>query len=131
MYHVQKLCRAALWLKDGRVERYGAAAEVCQAYLAYHEEKSARREAARLPAPGAAPQAFMRCSALDARSACKAALRSGATDDRAGKRSRRTVARPSCSIGMVRADGTPVYGVGTDMDGVRRAGSRRTGSPLR
>ena len=27
MYHIQKLCRAALWLKDGRVERYGAAAE--------------------------------------------------------------------------------------------------------
>ncbi len=24
MYHVQKLCRSALWLKDGRVERYGA-----------------------------------------------------------------------------------------------------------
>src|SRR6266496_3799927 len=41
MYHVQKLCRSALWLKDGRVERYGAAAEVSQAYLAYHEEKTA------------------------------------------------------------------------------------------
>ena len=46
MYHVQKLCRSALWLKDGRVERYGPAADVTQAYLAYHEEKSARREAA-------------------------------------------------------------------------------------
>ena len=42
MYHVQKLCRSALWLKDGRVERYGAAADVTQAYLAYHEEKGAR-----------------------------------------------------------------------------------------
>ena len=42
MYHVQKLCRSALWLKDGRVERYGPAAEVTQAYLAFHEEKSAR-----------------------------------------------------------------------------------------
>ena len=26
MYHVQKLCRNALWLKDGRVARYGSAA---------------------------------------------------------------------------------------------------------
>ena len=42
MYHVQKLCRHALWLKDGRVERYGPAAEVTQAYLAYHEEKARR-----------------------------------------------------------------------------------------
>ena len=41
MYHIQKLCRSALWVKDGRVEQYGAAANVCQAYLAYHEEKSA------------------------------------------------------------------------------------------
>src|SRR6185369_15695865 len=42
MYHVQKLCRDALWLKHGRVERYGAAAEVTQAYLAFHEEKTAQ-----------------------------------------------------------------------------------------
>jgi lipopolysaccharide transport system ATP-binding protein len=42
MYHVQKLCRSALWLRDGRVERYGDAAEVTQAYLAFHEEKGAR-----------------------------------------------------------------------------------------
>ena len=41
MYHIQKLCTHALWLKDGRVERYGAAADVTQAYLAYHEEKDA------------------------------------------------------------------------------------------
>ena len=41
MYHIQKLCRAAVWLKDGRVERYGPAADVTQAYLAYHEEKGA------------------------------------------------------------------------------------------
>ena len=40
MYHIQKLCRSALWLKDGRVERYGDAADVTQAYLAYHEEKA-------------------------------------------------------------------------------------------
>jgi lipopolysaccharide transport system ATP-binding protein len=45
MYHVQKLCRHALWLKDGGVERYGDAADVTQAYLAYHEEKSAQKAA--------------------------------------------------------------------------------------
>jgi len=42
MYHVQKLCANALWLKDGRAERYGPASDVTQAYLAYHEEKEAR-----------------------------------------------------------------------------------------
>jgi lipopolysaccharide transport system ATP-binding protein len=42
MYHVQKLCTERLWLRDGRVERYGNAADVTQAYLAFHEEKSAK-----------------------------------------------------------------------------------------
>ena len=44
MYHVQKLCRRAVWLKDGRVERIGTADDVSQAYLAFHEEKRARSE---------------------------------------------------------------------------------------
>jgi lipopolysaccharide transport system ATP-binding protein len=41
MYHIQKLCEHALWLKDGRVAQYGPASDVTRAYLAYHEEKSA------------------------------------------------------------------------------------------
>src|SRR5438552_8865553 len=41
LYHAHELGRTALWLKDGCVEHYGHAPEVCQAYLAYHEEKSA------------------------------------------------------------------------------------------
>ena len=54
MYHVQKLCRNALWLKDGHVERYGPAADVTQAYLAYHEEKSAAAKAPTTPREAAA-----------------------------------------------------------------------------
>jgi lipopolysaccharide transport system ATP-binding protein len=115
MYHVQKLCRAALWLKDGRVVRHGPAAEVTQAYLAYHEEKSAGAKK-----PIAAPQATaagyyaIQSLALDppGRIAGGAALAvSGevfSPDDRV----------PVVLIGLVRADGTPVYGVATDMDGV-------------
>src|SRR6185295_5903981 len=53
MYHIQKLCRHALWLKDGCVERYGPSADVTQAYLAYHEAKSAGAKEP-LPAPEAA-----------------------------------------------------------------------------
>src|SRR5690606_36914600 len=43
MYHIQKLCRQALWLKDGSVEAYGDVFDVTQAYLAYHERKSGRQ----------------------------------------------------------------------------------------
>ena len=115
MYHVQKLCRSALWLKDGRVERYGAAADVTQAYLAYHEEKSAgaKRPMAAASAAAAGVYAIQRLELSPgdtiAQSAeLRVAVDVYSPDGRA----------PVVLIGIVRADGTPVYGVATDMDGV-------------
>ena len=126
MYHVQKLCRHALWLKDGRVERYGAAADVTQAYLAYHEEKTARSDSAPRAGAGVSGRRLLRDPR---RSSSRPATRSSRArrSSCAATSTRRTAARRSCSIGIVRADGTPVYGVATDMDGVAPdAGSRRT-----
>src|SRR4029079_13005112 len=37
MYHVQKLCRHALWLERGRTHLYGDADHVAREYLAWHE----------------------------------------------------------------------------------------------
>ena len=48
MYYVTALCRHALWLRQGRVERFGPALDVVEAY----EEHLAAREA--LARPGAA-----------------------------------------------------------------------------
>jgi len=115
MYHVQKLCRAALWLKDGRTARYGPAAEVAQAYLAYHEEKSAGAKRP-IAAPKAKAEGFyaIRSIALDPPGRIAAGGSLAVTgeiyspDDRT----------PVVLIGLVRADGTPIYGVASDMDGV-------------
>ena len=41
MYLVQKLCRQALWLHEGRSREIGDVFPVTQSYLAYHEEKNA------------------------------------------------------------------------------------------
>ena len=41
MYHVQKLCRHACWLREGEVAMQGDVFDVTQAYLAWHERKSA------------------------------------------------------------------------------------------
>jgi len=124
MYHVQKLCRTALWLKDGRVQRYGPVAEVTQAYLAYHEEKAA---GARTPvaAPVAAAAGIYAIQAMTLEPAEQVAAGGSLTvrgevfspDDRV----------PVVLVGLVRADGTPVYGVATDMDGIppRRIASGR------
>jgi lipopolysaccharide transport system ATP-binding protein len=118
MYHIQKLCRTAVWLKDGRVERYGSSTDVSQAYLAYHEEKSAK-----------AKRPYGITDAAAAAAAGYYAIKSFelVPGDNLPQHSRLEVVGevfspdgrpPVIMIGLVRADGTPVYGVATDMDGV-------------
>ena len=115
MYHIQKLCRAALWLKDGRVERYGPAAETTQAYLAYHEEKSAGAKQP-ITAPRAAAAGVYAVQSLTLDPAGTVA--SGDSLSIAGEVFSPDGRAPVVLLGLVRADGTPVYGVATDMDGV-------------
>jgi ABC-type polysaccharide/polyol phosphate transport system ATPase subunit len=124
MYHIQKLCRQALWLKDGRVERHGAATDVTQAYLAYHEEKHARSRQPvardRAAAEGWYAVESLAIDPADAIAHGDAITIRGeaySPDDRA----------PVILVGIVRADGTPVYGVATDMEGAppRRIAARR------
>jgi len=124
MYHIQKLCRQALWLKDGRVERHGAATDVTQAYLAYHEEKHARsRQPVARDRAAAEGWYAIESLAIDPADAIAhgdaITIRGEAysPDDRA----------PVILVGIVRADGTPVYGVATDMEGAppRRIAARR------
>ena len=123
MYHIQKLCRHALWLKDGRVEQYGLSEDVTRAYLTYHEEKDAATKSG-IPldeaiASGAYAIQSLELSAEDVAQGADVTLRGGAysPDGRA----------PVIVIGVVRADGTPVFGVASDMDGVaiRKAGDHR------
>ncbi|HEY5861896.1 MAG TPA: ABC transporter ATP-binding protein [Casimicrobiaceae bacterium] len=114
MYHVQKLCRNALWLKDGRVARYGSAADVTQAYLAYHEQKSAAAKAPTTPREAAAGGIYAITSlALTP----KDSIAQGETLTVRGEVFAPDGRVPVVLVGVVRADGTPVYGVATDMDG--------------
>jgi ABC-type polysaccharide/polyol phosphate transport system ATPase subunit len=118
MYHVQKLCRHACWLRDGKVEQYGDVFDVTQAYLAYHERKSA-------PVPDRAEisRAGYEFSVLDVAlngvdTETPLQLELGSTLGVRIRLRSRDGRVPSVAIGIVRADGTPVYGVGSDMDGV-------------
>ena len=117
MYYVQKLCRHACWLRDGKVERYGDVFDVTQAYLAYHE-----RKAAPVPARAEVARAGYEFSVLGVAlngvdTETPLPLEFGATL-RVGIRIRSRDGRvPSVALGIVRADGTPVYGVGSEMDG--------------
>jgi lipopolysaccharide transport system ATP-binding protein len=115
MYHIQKLCRSALWIKDGRVQRHGPSPDVAQAYLAYHEEKTAHAKQ---------PMAAQFDAAAGVCAIQSLVLVPG---DRAMLGEAMTVSGevfspdgtvPIVLLGIVRADGTSVYGVASDMDGV-------------
>lgn len=45
MFHIQKLCNKALWIHEGQTRLFGESREVTREYLSYHDEKSARQAA--------------------------------------------------------------------------------------
>jgi lipopolysaccharide transport system ATP-binding protein len=124
MYHIQKLCRHAIWLKDGRMERYGASADVTQAYLAFHEAKTAGAKEP-LPAPEAAAAGVYAIQSFELGPG--AIVPQGADLTLSGEVYSPDGRAPVVLIGVIRADGTPVYGVATDMDNVptQRIGHNR------
>ncbi len=124
MYHVQKLCRHALWLQGGRVQGYGDVYDVTQDYLAYHERKTAA-ESGPERKPSSADGYRIERVALNGRDGLTPLLLGAETplqidvevysgDDRA----------PHLAIGLLRADGTAVYGTTSDIDGAKAARER-------
>ena len=132
MYHIQKLCQTAIWIHHGQARSIGAASDVTREYLAYHEEKA--RLAKTLPAvptnavgeaigdaaPEAPPQgdlyrvrSFL-VNGVDGEVAIT--MRMGETLEVSGTVYSPDDRPPNVAIGLVRADGTGVYGVMSDMD---------------
>lgn len=110
MYHVQKLCQRACWIHHGRMEMKGDAFEVTQAYLAYHERKSTPAERPVDPAAGE-----YRLESLEISGERR--LESGDTLRVRGRLFSPDGRPPAVGIGIVRVDGTPVYGAVSDADG--------------
>lgn len=116
MYHVQKLCQRACWLRAGAIEMQGDVFDVTQAYLAWHEGRAAPRAGATAARQGLE----FSVAELQANGVGGLAPVIIATGDdlRLTVRIRARDGRvPALAIGIVRADGTAVYGVSTDMDG--------------
>jgi len=118
MYQVQKLCQKALWLEGGRARAYGDVFEVTQAYLAWHERRDAEALAAGKAHRAHASYQVQSLILPDAESG-ELTLAMGA-DLRVAMTVKAVDARaPVVLVGIVRADGTPVYGVSSDYDEVR------------
>jgi lipopolysaccharide transport system ATP-binding protein len=116
MYHVQKLCRHACWLQGGAIAMSGDVFEVTQAYLAYHERKSAPTRDPRDAARGGLEFSVLDVSVNDSQSESALLLDAGDTLKVRARLHSRDGRVPCLAIGIVRADGTPVYGVSTEMD---------------
>ncbi len=119
MYHIQKLCHQALWLRDGQVQAQGEVFEVTQAYLAYNERRqsgaNAEDQARRIEG-----EFGVLAMQLNGESAENVPRQIDHGDDvrvtaELHSRDGRT---PVCMVSFVRADGSGIYGVSTDMDAV-------------
>ena len=108
MYHVQTLCRQALWIHHGRARLYGDAFDVTREYLTYHEEKRASEPVAAQPSVHGPRVEAAWIEDANGREADTFGTGEDVLlqaivhepDDRP----------PALMVGIVRADGTPVYG---------------------
>lgn len=122
MYHIQKLCKHALWIDSGRVFMQGAAEDVARAYLAWHEEK-ARKVTDGVPAVGNAAGDThglysVELMHLNGQPASEAVVvEMGQSLTMSGYVRSPDGRAPNVAVAIVRADGTPVYGLVSDMDG--------------
>ena len=128
MYHVQKLCRRALWLQDGGVRLHGDAFEVTREYLAWQEARSAAADPAAAPPPPDASGQGVVGLRVNGEPACAPLAMPFGGELRVEVRLRGRDELPTTLlVGLVREDGTPVYGVSSEMDGV--AGAPVAGDP--
>ncbi len=116
MYHVQKLCRTALWLRQGQVAEHGDAFAVTQAYLAYHERKSRAHDSAGSD-HGVSEYRIERWS-LDGDEDCRHYVLDGSDRRIAIEVLIRTHedSAPALLFGIAQASGLPVYGVSSEID---------------
>ena len=132
MYVVQKLCKKAVWIHEGTIKKFGDVFPVTQAYLAWHERRQAEEKEQRVNATGDAAYYRIDKFALNA-------VENGASEDGQTRQTEEAQqefkmgddvevelliqspdGRPPVGVvGVVRADGTPVYGVASDHDSVQ------------
>ncbi|NND45789.1 MAG: ABC transporter ATP-binding protein [Xanthomonadales bacterium] len=120
MYIVQKLCHRALWLQDGNVEQYGEVYPVTQSYLAWHQSRSAEERRLREANLGDAGHYRVESVTFPVQPDNES-LRIRMGDDLEAECVLRSPdgRPPVLHIGIVRIDGTPVYGVTSDSESVK------------
>jgi lipopolysaccharide transport system ATP-binding protein len=130
MFHIQTLCRKALWIQQGKARMFGDAFDVTREYLAYHEEKRSREEPAGRAPPGSP---VPRVEQVTVKPLAGETFETGGGLVMSGIFSSPNERAPVALVGIVRADGTPVFGTHSDEDGyaLRPIGGNRFQFTLR
>lgn len=119
-YHIQKLCKNALWLREGRVQAYGDVFDVTQDYLAYHERKVAAERRPELDAGYAGNEyRLVRVWVNDSEDESARLLSDGAVLRVEAELFSPDGRPPQFSFGVIRADGTALYGQVAEIEGIR------------
>lgn len=117
MYHVQKLCRHAIWLHNGRIQAYGDVYDVTQDYLAYHERKTAAEVEAGPKVVSEDGYRIVSVS-MNGKDGLTPLLMSRERELRVDVELYSGDGRtPHLAIGLTRVDGTAVYGTSSEIDG--------------
>ncbi len=120
MYQVQKLCQRAIWLHGGKAKMQGEVFPVTQSYLAWHEEKNAAERRQRRSLKGESGQYRVESLQIEGWPDDGTALLPSGSSLKAELVLKSPDGRPPVAlIGVMRADGTPVYGVASDYDQVQ------------
>jgi lipopolysaccharide transport system ATP-binding protein len=109
MFHIQTLCRKALWIHQGRAKLFGPSFDVTREYLTYHEEKRKERDTPQAIAQGNVAR-IVSAWTEDASGARVSTFRQGDEMVLQGVAYEPDARAPVLLFGIVRADGTPVYG---------------------
>jgi lipopolysaccharide transport system ATP-binding protein len=118
MYMVQKLCQKALWIHQGRTRAYGEVFEVTQTYLAHHEARSAHEKDNRDSTVGEAglyQLESLKFIGLEVDQECE--VEQGGSLEVELQLKSPDGRPPAALVGIVRADGTPVYGIASEVEG--------------
>lgn len=121
MYQVQKLCKEACWIHEGHMHMQGDVFRVTQAYLAWHEEKGAHERGVNRKATGGGMYQIANFRILHTTEGETPEWPTG-TDIGAEATLKSPDGRPPVILfGIVRADGTPIYGISSDQANVNPA----------
>ena len=123
MYHIQKLCTHAAWIDAGQVREFGAAGDVTRHYLAWHEEKAGIARQQETPNVTTVVDASLyqiKTMALNGQAnGDMIVLPPGSSLTISGTIHSPDGRSPGVAVGLLRADGTPVYGTYSDQEGYR------------